>query len=258
MVIVLYEPLFTDFLVSDQMTVKAALWGYQLALFALVPFSRVYLGAHSGNQVFFGFLMGSAMVVLYRFGLEAQFYRLYHYILDKSWQPKKHLTLVKILCVHFVFVVVPPLIYGFAPTEDFEYIQILNNKCPHRITTSIGLNGGILMTSILISLVFGMVYGLLYSPPGTSLYIHGKWKYHPRLPKLYAVSLRMGVEVVLIGVPGLFVLLLGISDLEIHVKYLISSVLMSVAGYTLMCYSHSLLVKWKIVTAPSHLPESLL
>lgn len=157
---------------------KVGRWVGLVGLFVGVPFSRMYLGAHSGNQVFFGVLMGVAMVAMYRFSLQRLLYRMFESLIRPlSPVSQRVKPLLFALLAQTLFTLLPILIYLNAPTEDSEYILILNEKCPDRITTSIGLNGGILFTSILISFLFGLIYGLIMSGESTMFYLYGKWEF---------------------------------------------------------------------------------
>ncbi|MBS1889744.1 MAG: phosphatase PAP2 family protein [Actinobacteria bacterium] len=53
----------------------------------LIPQSRMYLGAHSLNQVILGLLLGLCMQVLYRYYLQAKIYELVNLlVLRKTWE----------------------------------------------------------------------------------------------------------------------------------------------------------------------------
>ena len=50
----------------------------------LIPFSRLYLGVHSVDQILTGLVLSFCMLVLYRFGLQKQLFRYLHACLTKK------------------------------------------------------------------------------------------------------------------------------------------------------------------------------
>ena len=66
MVIALYEPLISDFLGTGPKRVFIGVWA---VLSALVMISRMYLGAHSLNQIIFGGLLGLSVLIIYKYKL---------------------------------------------------------------------------------------------------------------------------------------------------------------------------------------------
>lgn len=115
-VAILYESLLTDFFYCQSKISVTLKWIFLLAIFILVPFSRMYLGAHSGNQVFFGLLMGISMTVLYRFSIQKHLYNLFQYLIRKSVDSGKLKAFVLILFTQILIVVIPMIIYIKAPT----------------------------------------------------------------------------------------------------------------------------------------------
>jgi membrane-associated phospholipid phosphatase len=63
----MYEPLLSDFLGTGKKKVYLFVWA---AIAVLVVISRMYLGAHSLDQVVFGSLIGLSFLVIYRFWLQ--------------------------------------------------------------------------------------------------------------------------------------------------------------------------------------------
>lgn len=65
----LYYLIIADFAVGRR-RLGGVWWVAIISIWALVPFSRLALGAHSSNQVIFGMLIGLAWLVIYRYGLQ--------------------------------------------------------------------------------------------------------------------------------------------------------------------------------------------
>jgi membrane-associated phospholipid phosphatase len=63
-VFAMYEPLLSDFLGTGRKKVFLLIWAI---VAVLVVISRMYLGAHSFDQVVFGSLIGLSFLVIYRF-----------------------------------------------------------------------------------------------------------------------------------------------------------------------------------------------
>ena len=62
----LFEPLFSKYEVFENLKLA---WIFSIFFGIVVPFSRMYLGVHSMNQIFFGFSFGMAWILIYRYGL---------------------------------------------------------------------------------------------------------------------------------------------------------------------------------------------
>lgn len=73
-VFVIYYPLIAD--ITGLGAFKQG-WIFLIFLSVAVPLSRVYLGAHSVNQVIFGLFLGISSMVLYKFIFQKLLYRIY-------------------------------------------------------------------------------------------------------------------------------------------------------------------------------------
>lgn len=70
-VILAYEPILSDFVGTGPKRVLLAVW---LVISALVLISRMYLGAHSLDQIIFGCLLGFAFLIIYKFQFQRMLY----------------------------------------------------------------------------------------------------------------------------------------------------------------------------------------
>jgi membrane-associated phospholipid phosphatase len=66
-VIALYEPLFSDFIGAGKKKFGLIIWTF---VAALVMISRMYLGAHSLDQIVLGGLLGISFLAMYRLRLQ--------------------------------------------------------------------------------------------------------------------------------------------------------------------------------------------
>jgi membrane-associated phospholipid phosphatase len=66
--------------------IRKSIWFMIIPIFMglLIPQSRMYLGAHSSNQVIMGLLIGLCMLVLYRVYLQAKIYHIIHSLLRRK------------------------------------------------------------------------------------------------------------------------------------------------------------------------------
>lgn len=70
----MYEPLLSDFIGTGKKKVFLAIW---VVVAVLVIISRMYLGAHSLDQVVYGSLIGLSFLVIYRFWFQQFLYDTY-------------------------------------------------------------------------------------------------------------------------------------------------------------------------------------
>ena len=107
----IYEPLVTDITGPGYYQL-----GYLFPLVAivLVPISRMYLGAHSGNQVLMGLTFGLGMCVLYRYVFQRWLYWLYEKLLSKIYRIR---TMLWLIPVNLLFIAAPLIIFGISSTS---------------------------------------------------------------------------------------------------------------------------------------------
>jgi hypothetical protein len=171
LVTVIYEPVITDLTGLGYYSLGSL---FPVVVAVLVPLSRMYLGAHSGNEVLMGLTLGFGMCVLYRLLLQRKLYRVFELLLDKYWRRATMIWagLFNILCI-----AAPLIIFGLSSTNrpvPDEYIAMLSNKCNHTYT-SLGLQGTQLVSGGIINVVFGAMIGIGVSEPTNYLYLYGYW-----------------------------------------------------------------------------------
>lgn len=73
----------------------------------VVPFSRLYLGVHSVNQILFGFCFGMAWIVIFRYGMRELFYKVFAWMLKL----KRINHLIGVIFVHMMLTIIPIVVY---------------------------------------------------------------------------------------------------------------------------------------------------
>lgn len=126
LVTLIYEPFITDFVGYG--------WWYLGLVFpvvaaVLVPLSRMYLGAHSGNEIMMGLTFGLAMCVLYRFKLQEVLYRLIGLIDNSKYRLR--IMVVTAIC-NVLFFAAPIIIFAINSNLnpiDNAILENLSNAC---------------------------------------------------------------------------------------------------------------------------------
>jgi hypothetical protein len=74
----------------------------------LTPVSRMYLGAHSGNQILMGLTNGMCMAVIYRYFLQNWMYKL----LQNMNKQKKRLHIAILALANIIAFIIPIIIFN--------------------------------------------------------------------------------------------------------------------------------------------------
>lgn len=159
----------------------------------MVPVSRMYLGVHSANQIFFGLVLGQIFLVLYKYVYQKYLYYLYWGLLMKHHKYKK---LIIAVIVHILALIVPIIFYNVnlkdrpIPEKDIEN---LNKRCETDLNGK-QIQGHMLTSCAILSFFFGIFYGfvLLMDTPGFRKYLLGLWV-HENLKK---TILKIGIYIV--------------------------------------------------------------
>ena len=101
----LFEPLIVKYIGFEKLKIA---WIFLIFFGIIVPFSRMYLGVHSMNQVFFGFSFGLAWIVLFRYGLRKIFYQVF----SRMLKLKKVSQLCIIIFIHIILTIIPVIIFA--------------------------------------------------------------------------------------------------------------------------------------------------
>lgn len=152
-----YEPILSDFVGTGPKKVLVGIW---LILSALVLLSRMYLGAHSLDQIIFGALLGFAFLIIYKY----QFQRMmYQAAINIFSQKNKQLYLIINTVILILFVGLPICEYlinhSNRPIDQTE-IDAINSKCGRSLTSD-SLQKKNLRGTSLGCVAVGLCYGLI-------------------------------------------------------------------------------------------------
>lgn len=110
-VVVMYEPIISDLTGTGPKKVFTFVW---IVIAALVMVSRMYLGAHSLDQIVFGGFLGMAFLVYYKFFLQELLYQTITNILTNH--NKKFYFLLNTI-IMIIFLLLPILVYVLGETS---------------------------------------------------------------------------------------------------------------------------------------------
>jgi len=133
-VFVLYEPMISDVFGCGPKKIWTYVW---LFISIMVMISRMYLGAHSLDQIVFGGLLGLAFLVYYKFFLQELLYETVINILNGKH--RKFYAIVTTV-IFFVFLSIPIIAYIIESTSrppvDATYINNIAIGCSGLSVTS--------------------------------------------------------------------------------------------------------------------------
>ena len=108
---------------------------FMTAMAVIQPFSRMYLGVHSLNQVLFGLTLGLILLTAYRYVYQKALYRFFWNLLVKG---KKLVKLILIVGCHVLIIVIPIIFFmvneGERPMEKRD-LDNLNRECGTSLTS---------------------------------------------------------------------------------------------------------------------------
>lgn len=150
----MFEPIISKYIGFEKLKVA---WAFVILFGIVVPFSRMYLGVHSLNQIFFGFSFGMAWILMYRYGLRHLFYKIFSCMLKL----KKFSHLFAAILLHVILMMIPLTIYKIR-SENTPLAQMdldnLNRICGKSID-SLSIQSSMFTICILHSVAFGFMYG---------------------------------------------------------------------------------------------------
>jgi hypothetical protein len=144
----------------------------------LVPLSRLYLGAHSSNQVILGLLLGIGWQVIYRYYLMKKLYDLFNYLIAN----KNTTHLILIFVINILLLAIPLVIYQYHLPDPFpqQYLNNLSKQCPklHSIPTATHVMEKNFLSTTIINVVFGILIGVWTTGDQAYRYLYGQWRYY--------------------------------------------------------------------------------
>lgn len=150
------------------------------ALFIAMPLSRMYLGVHSADEVFYGVLLGFIALVIFKYVYQKELYELFwEYLtgLRSNWK------IVALIGMNIVSIIIPIVffLYGLnhRPMPQ-KYIDNLNKQCNIETATSRNAQASMMATGCsIVGLPFGIIYGFILqmNKYRYRMYFLGKWNY---------------------------------------------------------------------------------
>ena len=168
---------------------------------ALVMISRMYLGAHSLDQIVLGGLLGLAFLIYYKYFLRELLYQAIQNILNNR---HKQFYFIVNTIFFIIFLVLPIIVYEISsqslPPVNSTYLNNIQIGCGKTVTSNYLLEKG-LKGNILGFIAIGLMYGLLMLTNKHNqdvLYLTGHWNFRENICALYLFL----TVLVVIGIPG--------------------------------------------------------
>lgn len=210
-----------------------------LLIAVLTPVSRLYLGAHSADQVLLGLLLGFGWLVIYKYGLQAAIYALFNRLIVR----KSLRSLLLVCCANLLCLLLPLLGYQYKVQHLDVKVYGLAVGCPHQAKPMTGLS--ILTQNLgscaIINVVFGVLVAVWASHPQAYKYYYGQWTYAGgKLLKLARIAAELLPAALVFLVFGYA---LPKTLANAYLKYLSKCVGLWSAGF-LMCYATRPILLW--------------
>ena len=159
-------------------------------LVILVPISRMYLGAHSLNQVLEGLVLGACSSLLFRLGLKDMLHRfLVEFNHKKIWK-------VMIISLH-ILILIPFLMHMDEELPE-KQLENIHEKCLKSINEPRLNQLMLVLNALMVNVLTGVAMGyeqLVKSPIG-AFYLSGRWridsKYGKKLSKVLFFLVETG------------------------------------------------------------------
>lgn len=219
-----------------------------IAMGVLVPQSRMYLGAHSSNQVILGLLLGIGWQVIYRYFLFKKLYQLVNYlILNKNVG-----VLLGLIAVNLTFLAIPLTIYQQHLSDPFpeSYLSTLSKQCPslHTVPTPLSLMSRNFLSTTIINIVFGMLMGIWLSDESSYRFLYGQWRYYNPRSWLKNRILRVIIEIIpMVVVTVLLFVIIPRYIRNDYLKYVVRATGGWLAGVVMVLWTGALLRRWEVI-----------
>jgi membrane-associated phospholipid phosphatase len=217
-----------------------------LTLSLIVPISRMYLGAHSANQVLQGVLNSFALLVIYRYGMHDFIRDWINCFLKQSRRFRNYLEYS--IVANIILLILPMLGYAYNRMYKLPANEIQNiiDKCTISGDVTEKIDEKLLMMSCLIQMGFGLLYGI--SRMGTNFrFYFGLWRYTPDGSLMTKRLQKVLLGDLLFMLPAIIAWLLTKVIGSAYIQYLVLSFGMLSAGYIYSAYAALWLVKYNII-----------
>lgn len=150
-----YLLIFSDLLTRD---VGPSVWlAISLLIALMTGFSRMYLGAHSADQVLLGLLLGFGWLVLYRYGLQASIYKFINHLI----RYKSNISLAFLCLAHFICFIIPIIGYEVRTRNLSVNVYGITIGCPEKAGLVTGLS--ILTKNFISCSIVNIIFGMLFA-----------------------------------------------------------------------------------------------
>lgn len=213
----------------------------------LIPQSRMYLGAHSSNQVILGLVLGLCMQVLYRYSLQRKIYDLINsLVVRKSLE-----TLLLLIAANISLNIIALWVYERQIKYPFplQYLNFMEISCPEvgSVTRTQFLIHNF-SSSSMINIVFGMLFGVFCSRGESYRYLYGQWHYRNPQNKWSSRLFRIALELLpaLCSVVLLY-WLIPKHIVNVYLKFFVQGIGAWVTGFFLIVFTHNLLMYYGVI-----------
>ena len=213
----------------------------------LIPQSRMYLGAHSSNQVILGLLLGLCMQVLYRYYLQAKVYDIVHALVRRK--TIEHLLML--VAANISLLIIALVIYERQLKHPFhqQYLTYLEIACPEvgKVTMTRFLNSNFSPSSM-INIVFGMLFGILLSRDESYRYLYGQWRYRDPSRKCINRLFRIALELIPALLSAVIMYWLVPKYItNLYIKFFVQGLGAWITGFFLIVFTHNLLMHYGVI-----------
>ena len=201
-VIVLYEPIISDITGTGPKKIGIIVW---LIISALVMVSRMYLGAHSLDQIVFGGMLGLCFLIYYRYFLQEL---LYNSVINMLNNRHKQLYFIANTVIFIIFMTLPIVVYAInlssRPPVDAVLLKNIDIVCGQVVTSDYLLEKN-LKGNVLGFVSVGLFYGLLMLNNQHNqdvLYLTGHWNFRDTKCALFlllALIIVAGIPAAILG-----------------------------------------------------------
>lgn len=220
--------------------------GVPVLLAFIVPLSRMYLGAHSANQVLQGVVNSFALLVVYRFGLH-DFLRDWVNCFLKLTNKYKH-YLRNTIIVHIIMTIIPLFCYFYNHLYRLPENQVRNivEKCGHTGDVADRIDEKLLMMASAAQMGFGLLYGISRMGPNFRFYF-GLWKYKEGGSRYVLRLQKIILGDVVFMVPALLAYAITKMLSSPLAQYFVLSAGMLSAGYIYSAHAARWMIKYGII-----------
>ena len=218
--------------------------------------SRMYLGAHSLDQIVFGGLLGLCFLIYYKFFLQELLYQAVVNIFNKQMKTF-YFTLNTI--IFLIFLTLPIVVYIISsnnrPPVDGVYLNNITIGCGKIVTSEYLLQKNLKSTSLGF-IAIGLFYGLLMLENKHNqdvLYLTGRWNLREKVCALYLLLALLLIA----GIPAaLLIIVFPLFISSAVVNYILLAIAATWGSFVLVAVLSNLQNKYRWIAYDSSKNES--